>query len=528
MNLNKFFFITLFFIIFVVVGCGSMDDSSPPPAIAASNTVKIDSTNTITLSPTMVLTTGTPVPQAYNLIENYLFPEDIDPKIAEVIQAALEMRLGRKQEHIYRDGKRFFSYALFSPLEKSDDGVIMAYLQANNRVFYVDHGELKEGGGGNIPAAVIMEERENGWRVDVLTPEAGNWGPSIREIFPEEIHPLIFDHSPAIKPIHEAIYHNIVQQAEEHFGLVFDAEKNNLQALGINDTTPNVIILTVTPTPTTDISTLTLDISGNVYFNEEYISIGVSLYREKISSFQKGLLSSNWAVYLYKRDPDNNYVVQNAIVLDEVKEAATLNEFYVRIPLEQVRQQLGDTRGLVYQVADKTGKVFFQDEIYIDSDLVKQYSDNPERDFPNTYREDLTEGLIIGTPNLLSSNISPVFIPNENLITIKESKGGFYNLTYSYNFSLVEGISGSSELEDISKTLIVEVFPHSENDSYTLENKTVLSKEISGVSGILSAEFPHEWSDKKRHSKQKFYLRISDKNGEIYKETYLQFIPYAP
>ena len=534
MNLNKELFITLFFTILVVAGCETMDDSSPTPTIKASNTAKTSLTNTINISPsdtpspTMVLPTGTPILQMYYLMDNYLFPSEIDSRMAQVIQAALEERLGQKREYLYRGGKEFFSYALFQPLEETNGGIIKAYLQVQSRVFYVEHGEIKEGGGGSYPVAVIIQKKENGWLVEVQKPISGNqWGSSIRKIFPEEILPLIFDHSSAIKPIFETINNDIVQQAEEHFGLIYDAEKNSLQALMGNTPTPSVIILTVTPTPTTDISALEPYISARVFVYDEYISIGVNLYKERISSFQQGLLSSGWIVYLYKRQADQNYSIQDAIVFDDTAKQDGSGEFSVSIPLEEVHHKFGDTRGLVYQIVDKTGKIFFQDAIYIDSDLVKQYPDNPERDFPNTYREDLTEGLIIGNPNFFSSNISPVFIPNENLIIIKEPQGGFYSLAYSYNFALDEGISGSAELEDLSETIIVEVFPYSESASYTLENKTILSKEISGVSGILSAEFPHEWLDKKRDSDQKFYLRVSDENGNILREAYLYFIPYA-
>ncbi len=530
MNLYRKFISTLFFIIFVMAGCGSMNNSKPTPAITLSNTEIINPTNTIsispspseTLSPTMILPTTTEIPQAYDLMDNYLFPADIYPKIAEVIQAALEERLSYSS---YR-GEQFFSYALFLPLEKTDDGIIKAYLQAKHRVFYVAHGEIKENGGGDIPAVVTMEEKENGWRIEVDTPQMGNWGPSIREMFPEEILPLIFDHSYLSKPVFEAINKNIVQQAEEHFGLVFDADKNSFLTIHNDTPEPSISILTLTPTPTTDISVLEPDVSTRVFINDEYISIGVNLYRERITPFQRGLLSSGWIVYLYKRQADNNYSIQNAIDFDDTKKHAGSSEFSVLVPLEQVHRQFGDTRSLIYQVVDKTGKVFLQDDIYLDTELSHQYPDNPEKDFSNDYREDVTEGVIIGNPNLLSSNISPVFIPNEDFIIIKEPQGGFHSLTYSYNFGRVEGITATSELDNLSKTLIVEVFPYREDGLYVSANKTVLSKKIPGVSGILSAQFPHEWLDKKRDNAQNFYLRIADENGNILKEAYLHFIPY--
>ena len=477
-----------------------------------------------TLSPTVILVTSTEVPQAYNLMETYLFPDDIDPRIAEVIQAALEKRLSYPPPY---QGKQFFSYALFSPLEEMEDGDVRAFLQVVYREFYVEHGEIKEGGGGDIPAVATMEEKENGWRVEIDTPQVGNWGPSIREMFPEEVLPLVFEHGPSLKPIFEIINNNIVQQAEEHFGLVFDADKNSLLATNKNRPEPSVIILTLTPTPTTDISVLEPNVSARVFVDDEHISIDVNLYRERITPFQQGLLSSGWLVYLYKRRADNNYSIQDAIVFDDAKKQGPSSEFIVSVSLEQVRRHFGDTRSLFYQIVDKDGEIFLQEDIYIDTELTQQYPDNPEKDFPNDYHEDLNDGVVIGNPNLLSSNISPVFISNEDFITIKEPQGGFHSLAYSYRFRSIEGITSTAEWENFSKTLVIEVFPYREDGLYTSENKTVLLKEISGVDTVLSAQFPHEWLDKKWNGAQKFYLRITDESGNILKEAYLQFIPYT-
>lgn len=529
MNLYKKLFIIIFFATMVAVGCAP----TFMPVEEASDTAKIEATTTMqpsaTLMPTLVLLTETAMAQADQLTGKYLFPDEIDSKIAEVIQAALEKRLGWKQEHIWRGRKQFFSYALFTPLKKSKDGTITAYAQVEYRVFYVEHGALKEGGGGDIPAAVIMEEQENGWDVQVLTPKSGNWGDNIREIFPEEIHPLIFDHSAATKPVYEAIYHDIVQQAEETFGLVFDEDKNSLQALGVNDVTPSVVILTVTPTPTTDISLLEAEISTDVFVTDEHITISVDLYRGYLSAYQRGLLSADWAIQLYKRQTDNHYNPKDAIVLTHLMESARGGEFAVQISLEEVRHRFGDARGLIYQVVDKTGKVFFQDEIYINHNLNRQSPSSTEKSFSDAYSEYVNQGLILGFPNLFSETVIPVFLTEDNIITVKEPHGGFHSLHFEYGFAQATGITSTNDLQTLSENLVIQVFPYQESDSYSSQEAIALKGKISGVSGVLQASFPHAWLDEKSHRvEQKFYLRIGDKNGNIYKEAYILFIPYTP
>ncbi len=484
--------------------------------VTPSNTVRVSPSGTVL--PTVLFLTMTT--QADSRRDRYLLPSDIDEEIANVIQLALEKRLSPTA---YR-GKRFFSYVLLKPPEETEDGVIKAFLFVENRVFYVDRGELKEGGGGDIPAVVIMEKKENGWRVEVQTPVPGEWGSSIREIFPEELLPLIF-HSPPIP--YEAIEKNIIQQAEEHFGLAFYAAKNSFPPK-YNTATPALRILTLTPTPTLDISTLELDVSGRMYIGDEYVSIAVDLYPKVARPFYKGVLSSGWQVYIYRRRANEDDSTQNALVLDEPKEADGRYEFSVKVPLDEILTRFGDSRGFMYQIVDDADEVFFQDEFYIQHGLNTQYQGDSKKTFPDGYPDYVNEGLIIGFPNLLSNNISPVFLTNEGAITVQEPRGGFYRLHFEYNFATATGITGTDELRTLSKNLLIELFPCQENGFCNDQEAIVLSGVISGVSGILQASFPHEWLDQERDDAQTFCLRIADKDNNVYKEVYLHFIPYTP
>ena len=523
-GLSRKFFVGLVFILLAAAGC-TQDVKTDPPANA--NTTVPDSivrtpTHTVspsgTVPPTISVLTMTP--QADERSGKYLLPSEIDEETAQVIQLALEERLAPKPP--YR-GKRFFSYALLGPPEETADGLITAYLYVEDRVFYVDHGELMEGGGGDEPVVVTMEKKENGWRVDVQTPVPGReWASSIRKMFPEDLWPLLF-HSPPIP--YKAIETNIVQQAEEHFGLKFDAAKNSFPQKD-STPTPAVRILTPTPTPTLDVSTLELDVSGKVYMGQDEISIAVDLYPKVGRPFYKGLLSSGWRVEISRCDDGSS--ANPVLVLDRLTDSFGQYEFSVTVSLDELHAELGDSRGFAYRVVDRTGKVFFQDEFYVQQGLKNQYWGHTQKTFPDGYPEYVNDGVVIGFPNLLSDTISPVFLSDGDMITVQEPRGGFYELHFEYGFANATGLTGTDDLQEMSENLVIELRPRQGDGACAPRGAIPLSGTISGVSGVLSVDFPREWLSQKRDNPQDFCLRVTDKDGNLYKETYLRFIPYAP
>lgn len=517
--------IALLFLVFSLAGClQSSGNSTPTNKARSSNTSLIDPSNTPSIAPTRTLLVTeialTLTPQADNRRESYLFPSDIDKEIAEVIQIVLEERLSYST---YRE-ERFFSYVLLKPLDITNDGIIKAYIFVMNRKYYVNQGKLIEGGGGDIPAALFMEEKENGWDVVIETPTAGQWGSSMREIFPADVYPLLSHSSPIP---YEAIKENIIHQAEQHFGLIFDPINSGFPKTE-HTPTPSIRILTLTPTPTLDLSSLEMDIEGRVNIRDDSLTIQVDLYPKVRRPFYKGLISSNWRVFIHKRRADNHYPEQNALIMDEIKESVNKYEFNVSAPLEELQNKFGDNRGFVYQVVDKTGEVFWQDEFYINNNLINQYQDNSKNIIPENYPDYVNEGLIIGFPNLLSNNISPLFLSDGNNITIKEPQGGFYGLHYQFGFCAATGITSTNELQELSENLVIELFLYQEDGFYINQEATVLSGEISGAGGVLQANFPHNWLDVKRTHNQIYYLRIADRDGTIYNEAYIHFFPNTP
>lgn len=478
--------------------------------------------------PEALPTTPSPLPTNYYAtltieadprLENYLFPAEIDPEIAQVIQLVLEERL----HYTAHRGKYFTSYVLLKPIEITADGRQKAYLYAVSREFFVEEGELKEGGGGQIPAALTLEKRLEGWHAEMETPLGGSWGTRLQEIFPEDILPLMSHFPPGLS---SSINENITHQAESHYGLVFDEEKNSFPPSGIT-ATPAVVLLTLTPTATVDLRSITPHVRARSLVTANRISIKVNLYDGLTRPFEKGLVSADWHVYLFTRNADGNYPLKEGLLLDSYKgyDGASGNEFTLGIPLENILEFSGENRGLVYQVTDKSGEVFWEEEIYLDRDLVHIYYNDEGRDFPNDYPQAVNEGVLIGTPNLMGNKNTLIFTLENDWYTVQEPLGGFFYLAYQYSITKATGITATADLEDLSNYLVCELHPYHEDGVYRQEEALILEAEISGASGVLSANFPHAWLDEKQGNIKQYLLLIHEPAGDFFKEIKIQFQP---
>jgi len=156
-------------------------------------------------------------------LSGYLFSSAIeDPLLAEAIQTALPERIGT----VGFGGHSFCSYALLMPLQTTIEGEIHAYLQVLCVEFYVKDRVLQEGSGTSEPVALTLRRQAETWHViELRTPELGNWGPSIRKIFPPEALPLIFgstwDDILRQNAVGKILYQDNVRQATAFFGLPF-------------------------------------------------------------------------------------------------------------------------------------------------------------------------------------------------------------------------------------------------------------------------------------------------------------------
>ncbi|MGB2964033.1 MAG: hypothetical protein WBB69_08605 [Anaerolineales bacterium] len=487
--------------------------STPSPPLE-----NIKQTQTLGPSPseTPWVTTGTTTqePQTDERQDSYIFPSEIDHTIADIIQRGLEERL------IYSPirGEVFYSYVLLKPVERTSDDNFKTYLYVKFREFYVDRGELIEGGGGNIPAALTIEEKEQGWHIDLQTPTPGNqWGSSIQEIFPEDVWPLLF-HPPPIP--NDRIIENIIHQAEEHFGLVFDPEENSFPPAG-KTPTHTVQILTLTPTPTGDLSTLELKVSGQAFISNAGITIQIDLYPKVKRPYYKGLVSSGWRVLIYQRNGDNNYAEGNVLILDELQESYNQYEFSVRTTIEEVQNQFENRRDLIYQIVDQYGNVAWQDDLYLFMNLSQFSDDGIPGDITNN-------GWVVGKPNLMDEDQIFYTDRQEKFIDITGIRGGFYELVYTFNLAGVTDITTTSELETLADELTCELFPYDDFGKIVAKNSELLSGEVISIAGLYSVYFPPDWLSSEQFPEKSYYLKITEGTGTTIKEDFFHSFPYIP
>lgn len=532
------FFVSLFFLAVSVISCSPALDSAIATPTSTSDIAIIEptllATSYSTLTPAFIRTTPslTPSPPTY---DGTLFPPNIeDPVIAEVIQTALIERIGIASF----GGVPFCSYELLIPVQTKADGTIKVFLQVLCQEYYEDYGVLQSGTGISIPVALTLDEREEGWYVEHQTPEAGNWGPSLREIFPSQSWPRISAPT-GLTADGKTLSQNNIQQAEEYFGLLVNPTPKWLLPSTPTSTprpTSSVRILTPTPTPTLPVlSTLILEAS-RVSVSQQSSSSGpfwitvrlesvprlsTGPLNNRLTTFQKGLLSSGWRVYLYQRRVDDDYSDQAALLLDDVHDPhAWEHTFEVEFTQEEVLDQLGDHRDLVYQIVDGAGNVSWQGEFY-DSTGLSQ--------FPADYGAETAEGVVVGYPKLVSGDTA-LFAHQGMFIPIEEPRGGFDHLHYEFDFWKQSGTTMTSfELMDLMEELAIRVFPYREDGDYAIENSFALSgRTLAGGGPFFRVHFPYNWLSEASKSDQKYYLRIADGEGNIYIEDYFHFIPFAP
>lgn len=530
-NINPYglLILSLLFLAINVISCTlDLHYSKATPTVASDEALiepTLHATSYSTLTPPAIRVTPSLTPTSLADDGTLFSPAIEDPIIAEVIQLALVDRIGATAF----GGEPFCSYELFMPLQTEIDGTIKAYMRVRCQEFYEDCGALLRGTGISVPVALTLEEREEGWSVDHQTPTYGSaGGVSIYDIFPPQAWPRIS--APTDRTADgKTLSQNNIQQAEDYFGLpVNPTPRWFLPATPTKTPFPTsfVEIITLTPTPTVDLSSLNLEVTKADGYPTDHsdgqyrlmVQLGGGFLNHQLTSFQKGQLSSGWRVYMFQRRVDGDYSDQMALVLDDVKDPRDQQyTFYVETTLEKIRYQFGNHRDLVYQIVDEAGNVVWQDEIYLSIGL------SP---LPANHNEAVAEGVVVGYPNLLSEDTGR-FTHQGKFITIKEPQGGFDRLAYMFDLTKATGISTTSEMEALTEGLAIRLFSYREDGEYSIANSYALLGEVFHGGYVFQVHFPFDWLAEAFKDDNMFYLRITDGVENILKEEHFHFVPYV-
>jgi hypothetical protein len=401
-------------------------------------------------------------------------------------------------------------------------------MQVRCQEFYNDCGVLQRGTGISVPIALTLKKQEDGWNVEIQKPSYGSaGGVSIYDIAPPQAWPRIS--APTGRTADgKTLSQNNSQQAEDYFGLsVNPTPKWLLPATPTNTPIPTsfVQIITLTPTPTVDVSALNLAVTKTSGYPTDHsdgqyrlmVQLGGGFLNHQLTSFQKGQLSSGWRVHMYQRRVDGDYSDQKALVLDDVKDPRDQQyTFYVETTLEKIRYQFGSHRDLVYQIIDEAGNVVWQDELYLSIGL------SP---LPANHNEAVAEGVVVGYPNLLSED-TWIFTHQGKFITIKEPQGGFDRLAYMFDLTKATGIITTSEMEALTEGLAIRLFTYREDGEYAIANSDALLGEVFHGGYVFQVHFLIEMLAEAFKDDHMVYLRITDGDGNILKEEYFHFVPY--
>ncbi len=518
--------ISLFYLAVSVISCTS--DPTATPAVASDVAIikpTLFATSYSTLTPPAIRVTPSLTPTS--LADNgTLLPLAIDdPITAEVIQLALTDRIGIASY----GGEPFCSYELFMPLQTETDGTIKAYMQVRCQEFYKDCGALLRGTGISVPVALTLKKQEEGWNVELQQPSySSSGGVSIYDIFPPQAWPRIS--APRGRTADgKTLSQNNIQQAEDYFGLhVNPTPRWFLPATSTATPIPTsfVEIITLTPTPTVDVSALNPAVTKARGYPKDppdgqyrlMVQLGGAFLNHQLTPFQKGQLSSGWQVNVYQRRVDADYSNKAVLVLDDVKDPLDQQyTFYVETTLEKIRNQFNNHRDLVYQIMDEAGNDAWQDELYLSIGL------SP---LPANLSEDIAEGVVVAYPNLLSEDRA-TFTHQGKFITIKEPQGGFDRLSYMFDLIKATGITTTSEMEALTEELAIRVFPYREDGEYAIANSNALLGEAFQGGYVFQVHFPFTWLSESFKDDRMFYLRIADGDENILREEYFYFIPYV-
>ena len=244
-------------------------------------------------------------------------------------------------------------------------------------------------------------------------------------------------------------------------------------------------------------------------------------FRDEYTSSQISSLTSGWYIFIFRYRVDHTYSNQPALIIDnlQVKTDSAHHNITASLSPKDLQAQLGDYRAFAFQVFDEVHNIKWEG----------RFSLAPPNAVPihwDDIKGSFVDGIIFGYPHSRLEN-ETAFVRKDKTITIIEPRDGFYLLYYMYDFSTVTGITATAEQESLAGELKISLFSYTDDGEYSSENSKELRGEVISVAGVSYIYLPIEWLENIINNTQPFYLRITDGDGNMIKEDFIQYIPYV-
>lgn len=248
------------------------------------------------------------------------------------------------------------------------------------------------------------------------------------------------------------------------------------------------------------------------------------LIKNNISISQVASMTSGWHMYIYRYRTDNLYSNQPAIKLNDFQTRTNSYSYSLitSINRKNLQTEFGDCRVFTSQIIDEHGNLLWQGFFVL----------NPKEHLPPGYEVRTTgESVVFGSPYSFYQD-EVVFFRKKTAFTIFEPKGGFYRLTYMFNFVMATGVTGTFEMEALASKLTLGFFRYQKDGKYSISDSYPVIGNGYGNSitlgGIYTVELPIDYMKENISGNNMYYLQIVDDKGNTIKDENFEYIPYTP
>ena len=234
--------------------------------------------------------------------------------------------------------------------------------------------------------------------------------------------------------------------------------------------------------------------------------------------------TAKWQLLIYRYRSDGIYTHQpvfkaNFVTAISAQADRLTSELSAAVNMKDLRAKLGDCSVFTFQVIDEHRNIQQQGSFSINPHYLFFYE--------GSVKGNLKNGITIGYPYSLYENETE-FFHQDQFVMIRESQGGFYRISYRFDFINASGVSATIEQEEVASKLSIKLFPYREDGKYSSQASQPLTGFVHAVGGYFIVDLPIDYMRANINNENKYYLQITDGNGKIIKDEYFLFLPYIP